>query len=114
MDSTLPDPPRGQSDAFEQAWLKYGQLLVDLHRLSDVSLASLDMLARLHDELARFDEQIDSDGLMVTNSQGRSANPLLQYRARCNAQILQLIKSMGLEAKDVRRGFRITRRCEAG
>lgn len=76
------DPPRGPSDAFEQAWLKYGQLLVNLHRLSDVSLTTLDMLARLHDELARFDEQIDSDGLIVTNSQGRSANPLLQYRAR--------------------------------
>ncbi len=88
-----------RATAFKAAHERISSLLRDENRLTDSAGPLVDLLARLHGDLAVLDEAI-GDRMWHENSQGRIANPLLTHRAKAVHQIAALYRELKLTAPD--------------
>ena len=94
LDET-PKPPIGKSDAFLEAWQRYGAILAAEQRVTALTVQNLALLARLYHDVAEFDAAIEEKGVLVDGT----PNPMIRYRDGALGKIISTIKLMGFEGK---------------
>lgn len=85
--------------ATNEAYERISSLLRDENRMTASAGPLVDLLARLHGDLAVIDEAI-GDRMWHENSQGKVGNPLLSHRSKIIHEIAGLYRQLKLTAPD--------------